>query len=244
MAVSGPPTSRPRGAPSHAGTPTEGRRTRSPKPGTSIEVTRRRRVSQRVGASGAEGTRDQVADILGALAREVCLKTQNPSASAHKELSWLKTIIVNWLPGRQRISARSPDLYRSGPRTAGGSRGESRDECAGSDRPCPSTDRPAGQSGHLNGTDSLRFPDELGLLGPPETDVRLGIQEQLVSGKLQADRDDERRFVEADLGLERVVRDPCATDRRRLLGKWAIRHPSPSPEAAVPAPDLVFLTRH
>ena len=65
---------------------------------------------------------------------------------------------------------------------------------------------------------SLGLPDQLWLLGRAEADVRLGIEEQLVPGELQSERDDERRFVEADLGRERVVRGPCSADRHRLLG--------------------------
>src|SRR4051812_3670533 len=85
----------------------------------------------------------------------------------------------------------------------------------------------------------FRFPHELRLPGGPETDVRLGIEEQLIPGKPQADPGDERRFIEADPGRERVVPGPGAADRRRLLGEGAIRHPALLPGPA-PAGDPPF----
>ena len=63
-----------------------------------------------------------------------------------------------------------------------------------------------------------RFPHQLWLLGRAEADVRLRIKAQFVARKLQAERHDERRLVEADLRLEGIVGSPCPADGRWLLG--------------------------
>src|SRR5262245_56245159 len=69
---------------------------------------------------------------------------------------------------------------------------------------------------------SIGPPDQPRLLGRPERDVGLGIEEQLVAGELQAERDDERRLVEADLRRESVIPGPGAAGGRRLLGEPSI----------------------
>ena len=171
--------------------------------------------------------RAQVADLLGNLAAE--LDQTEPSAQkehlAQSAVQLVRAVKDQHEPGL--IEAARERLEEAVARAEA--------NCAGRDRPGPSTDRRAGQSGHLSRAaasgsslrrslivssipDLLGFPHQLWLLGRAEADVRLGIEEQLVAGELQSDRGDERRFVEADLGRERVVRGPCAADRRRLLG--------------------------
>src|SRR4051812_28105540 len=62
----------------------------------------------------------------------------------------------------------------------------------------------------------LRLADQFRLLGSAEADIRLRVERELVVRKLQADRDDEWRFVKTNLGGEFVVR-PGGGGRGGLL---------------------------
>src|SRR4051794_17105104 len=74
----------------------------------------------------------------------------------------------------------------------------------------------------LMGPSSFGLADQLRLPGRSESDVRGGIEEELILRELQAERQSERRPVEADLRGERVVSGPGPAGCRGLGGEHAV----------------------